>query len=150
MAKLPSLTVRNAMAFVDAYGDHFSHTHFTVRMETERHGVEFDHDYRAKAGEFGRLRFYRVTDEGRAIAATGTLAPCLAYAKEHGFEIDDTRRRRARKPKPGYIALRNRDTGEEAFISRGRNLYRQRAKPEGGFSWQFDLAFEGKPSRLAK
>lgn len=147
MTKLPSMTVRNAIAFVDAYGDFFSHMHFSVRMDAERAGIQFNNH---EADRRATGRYYYVTDEARAIAATGTLAPCLAYAKEHGLVIDRTPRRRAHKPKPGYIRLINRDTGEEAFISRGRNLYRQRAKPEGGFSWEYDLAFEGKASRLTK
>jgi hypothetical protein len=142
--KLPTLTVRNAIAFVDAYGDHFSHTHASVRLDAERNGVVFD--MQGGVGTGKPLTFYRVTDEGRAIAATGTLAPCLAYAKEHGFEIETVRRRRARKPKPGYIPLINRETGEEAYISRGRYLYRK----ADGQGWRFELAFEGKPSRLAK
>jgi hypothetical protein len=135
-AKLPSLAVRNAIAFVDVVGDFPRNIQVSTRLRAREHGIEFNHDYDLTAG--ARVRFYNVTDAGRAVADKGTLAHCLRFAKELGFEIDMGRRGR---PKPGYIPLKNAETGAEAFVSSGRRVYMR------GQGIGYEIAFEAKAGK---
>lgn len=131
--KLPTMAVRNAIAYVDARGFFNSHLHIGTRMEAERHGVEFNFGYDGRAAS----RLYSVTDEGRAIAARGTLAHALAWVAERGFVIEP---RRSRENKSGFIQIINKETGVEGFISDGSRVY----LPKEGHRWQTELAFTAK------
>lgn len=135
MSALPTMAVRNAIAYVAARGNFPSNVQIGTRIEAQRHGVEFAP---AAVGTPGPLRFYEATEEGRAIAARGTLAPALAWAAERGFII--TPGRRGREHKPNFIPIHNPETDVEGFISGASRVF----LPKEGTNHVMELAFTAK------
>jgi hypothetical protein len=121
MTQLPTPAIRNAIAFVDFYGDFARGTHAATRIAAQKYDadrgyiwVNFDHDY-DKSG-LGRPRFYKVTDEGREVAAKGALAKTLAWLKAEGFKF-----RNDRKPKLGFLNGFVHEDGRTAWISNSQS-----------------------------
>jgi len=137
MTKLPSVSVRNAIAFVAELHDFPANCHYATRIQAERHGVQFNMDDGARWSASGGYRPYFVTDEARAIADASPLGRCIAFAKERGFRVQ-LNGFGGRKAKPGLIRLFNPTTGEDGYISGGARVYFANAAER----WKSDLAFD--------
>jgi len=128
---LPTMAVRNALAYVGLTGSFLSHTSITTRVEASRYvAFNFDDERRRSTG-----RYYELTEAGDKVADRGTLRKVLAEATRLGFKVAAPR---GRGNKPGYIALMDDTTGQTAFISSGRRLFINRLMRDGGTLLAYD------------
>jgi hypothetical protein len=123
MTQLPSPAVRNAIAFVDFFGNFARGTHVGTRLEAQRWEggayVWVYHQSNLETQDYAKLRFYEVTDAGREIAAKGALAKTLAWLTEQGFTFQGTRS--GKTPKAGFIDGFRHEDGRTAWISNSQS-----------------------------
>jgi hypothetical protein len=125
MTQLPTPAVRNAIAFVDFFGNFARGTHFNTRSaamhyELDRGYTWIQNNDNLDQRRRGGIKFYNVTDEGREIAAKGALAKTLAWMEAEGFRFNN-RNRFGRMPKLGFINDFSHEDGRTAWISNSQS-----------------------------
>ncbi len=117
---LPTPAVRNSIAFVDFFGNFARGTHVSTRLAAQRFEdgeyvwVQFVRDMPLYS-----LRFYSVTDAGRAVAARGALSKTLAWLAAEGFKFQGTRS--GKTPKMGFLDGFAHEDGRTAWISNSQS-----------------------------
>jgi hypothetical protein len=147
MTQLPTPAVRNAIAFVDFYGDFAKGTHVDTRLAAQHYEdgdyawVKFNHDYDVSG--YTRPRFYTVTEAGREVAAKGALAKTLAWLKAEGFKF-----RKSDKPKLGFLNGFEHEDGRTAWISNSQSdtssVYINYPRDHPNYKIGSELAFTAK------
>ncbi len=149
MTDLPTPAVRNAIAYVDFFGNFAKGTQMTTRTAAQRWDLENNDYLWVKSNielQMHSLRFYNVTDAGREVAARGSLAKSLAWLQEQGFKFNSTRN--GGRTKMGFISGFEHTDGRTAWISNSQSdtssVYVNYPRGHESYTIGSQLAFTGK------
>jgi hypothetical protein len=148
MTQLPTPAIRNAIAFVDFFGNFAKGTHVGTRLAAQRYELERGYIWitdNKQRGEYS-TRFYVVTEEGLEIAAKGALAKTLAWLKAEGFKFTGTRN--GGTPKLGFLSGFSHEDGRTAWISNSQSdtssVYVNYPRDHPNYKIGSELAFTAK------